>query len=219
MVMLASSAQRVQTGDLLFVHERVGGGIGAAIEATGRATTAWMRSHGTLTTDETASHVGIAWRKTPDGQLFVVEALEPVVRLTPATSFFAVGASSGATFFLGCITDDRMRQARVAAAEVALAQVGKPYADYFQAPPDSFYCSSLVEYAFSQALGGVPHPFNALDFVLLFEPIHFWEEYYAERKRTLPVGMTGSNPTLLLHSPAVRFRRYRADLEEEWAQW
>jgi len=193
----------VQSGDLLFVHEPLSGGLGAAIETTGRATTAWLREHGApATTDETASHVGLAWRRPVDRSLFVVEALEPAVRLTPADDFFA---QPGAVFYVGSLVDDRMRAAQRAAAEVALAQVGKPYADAFQPPPAAFYCSSLVEYAFDHALGGSPHPFNTEPFALIFEPREFWQDYYRKMNRTLPGNITGSNPTLLLHSPAVRF--------------
>jgi hypothetical protein len=205
----------LQSGDLLFVHEPLSGGLGAAIEATGRATVAWLREHGApATTDETASHVGLAWRRPGDGSLFVVEALEPAVRLTPADAFFA---QPGAVYYVGSLDDDRMRAAQKTAAEVAVAQVGKPYADEFQPPPAAFYCSSLVEYAFEHALGGVPHPFNAESFALIFEPRQFWQDYYQKMNRTLPVDATGSNPTLLLHSPAVRFEVRRTAASHEAA--
>lgn len=207
----------VQTGDLLFVHEPLSGGLGAAIEATGRATTAWLRAHGApATTDETASHVGLAWRRPADGSLFVVEALEPAVRLTAAADFFA---QPGAVFYLGSLDDDRMRAAQKAAADVALAQVGKPYASAFQPTPAAFYCSSLVEYAFDLALGGAPHPFTAEPFALIFEPREFWQEYYKRMNRTLPIGVTGSNPTLLLHSPAVRFEVHGKAATRGAAAW
>ena len=36
-------------------------------------------------------------------------------------------------------------------------------------------------------------------------PEQFWRDYYAALNVSLPVDAPGSNPTLLLHSPAVRF--------------
>lgn len=206
-----SATQRVQTGDLLFVHEPCGGGIGAAIEQTGQATVRWMHSHGAPeATQETASHVALAWRRAADDELFLVEALEPKVRLTSAHDFFT-RSGANAVFYLATFVDQQMRQARGHAANIALAQVGKPYADEFQPPPASFYCSSLIEYAFGQALGGEAHPFNPEPFVLIFEPESFWREYYAKLHRTVPTNITGSNPTLLLHSRALSFQIYQVD--------
>jgi len=92
---------------------------------------------------------------------------------------------------------------------VALGEVGTPYAQEFESPPAEFYCSSLVDWAFRQAAEGVdvfvPPP---LHFTLLFEPRVFWQTYYARRNLTLPVNVSGSNPTLLLQSSAVTFAEF-----------
>ena len=101
-------------------------------------------------------------------------------------------------------------------------------------PPSSgaYYCSSLVEWSYEQALargrrqkqklkqklkaqahwrtatpiasggGGVLCPGN---FTLLFVPLPYWQAYYATLGLDLPVNVTGSNPTLLLHSPRLTF--------------
>ena len=50
--------------------------------------------------------------------------------------------------------------------------------------------------------GGVLCPGN---FTLLFVPPSYWQAYYAKLGLDLPVNVTGSNPTLLLHSPRLTF--------------
>lgn len=47
-------------------------------------------------------------------------------------------------------------------------------------------------------------------FTLLFEPAAFWRRYYQQLEMPLPVNVTGSNPTLLLHSPALRYEAVSA---------
>ena len=87
------------------------------------------------------------------------------------------------------------------ATMIAASQVGKPYATFFNPPSSgSFYCSSLVEFAYQEALR-TPHVFVDERFTLIFEPRSFWTQYY--KPMPLPVNASGSNPTLLLHSPDV----------------
>ena len=50
-----------------------------------------------------------------------------------------------------------------------------------------------------------PHVFLHQRFTLLFVPQAYWKRYYAAMNATLPVNVTGSNPTLLLHSGPVHF--------------
>merc|ERR1740129_14604 len=94
-----------------------------------------------------------------------------------------------------------------AAVDAALGELGRPYADTFAAPRPggAFYCSSLVAFAYGRATGrpacGPPHGvFLPAAFRLIFEPRAFWRDHFANT--------TGSNPTLLLHSPAVSFQRW-----------
>ena len=49
----------------------------------------------------------------------------------------------------------RRKHLATAAATAALAQLGKPYADDFQAPPAAFYCSSLVVFAYSEVVATI----------------------------------------------------------------
>ncbi|CAE7230182.1 unnamed protein product, partial [Symbiodinium sp. KB8] len=92
------------------------------------------------------------------------------------------------------------------AAAWALAKVGDPYAQDFQPPTlgrESYYCSSLVDYAYRFAFGR--HlVFTDVEFPLQWEPYDFWEKYYRSLNKTIP-HFNGSNPTLLLQSAAVTY--------------
>ena len=93
------------------------------------------------------------------------------------------------------------------AVAAARSKVGSAYADEFQTPSSGrFYCSSLIEWAYAKAAGRERFFINQT-FTMLFIPIAFWQQYYAEANLTIPINATGSNPTLLLHSPLVRFSR------------
>lgn len=104
-------------------------------------------------------------------------------------------------------------QVYAAAVRAARSVVGSSYASEFEPPSaGKYYCSSLVEWAFARALAeaGQPSSMNSLftqnvTFRMLFVPMQFWKKYYASVNLSVPVNATGSNPTLLLHSPAVTF--------------
>lgn len=192
------------TGDLIFVRPPFdpASTLDNAILATGAATIDWLRAQGVaVESDETVVHVGLAWRNETSDELMFVEATPPIVRLTPASTFFASWTNSS-TFFRGRLRDPLVRAQGGRAAAIALRQQGKPYADDFGPPPRQFYCSSLVDYAYRRATNDetvfIPEPFP-----LIFEPLDFWEEYYAAMNLSVPVNETGSNPTLLLHSAHV----------------
>ena len=90
-----------------------------------------------------------------------------------------------------------------AAVTLAVAQQGRPYASSYE-PPSSgrFYCSSLVEFAWRQAMEA-SKVFVLERFELLFVPLEFWTEYYRSMGEKVPVNVTGSNPTLVGHSRIV----------------
>ena len=160
------------------------------------------------------------------GDLFFVQALPgPGVVLTPAAEFWSQ-QPAGTLAYRAAPADGPLRAAAPAAAAAARAAVGAPYASDFE-PPSSgaFYCSSLVEWGYEQALrqqrrgggsaaladggsdgatttSGVLCPSN---FTLLFVPLPYWKAYYAALGLDLPLNATGSNPTLLLHSPRLAF--------------
>ena len=199
------------TGDLVFVrpHFERRRALDDAILDVGQATISWLREHGvTVSTNETVVHVGLAWRNSStDGSLSFIEATPPAVRLTPADTFFRLWPD--ATFFRAVLRDPLAHSRAERAAELALATRGTPYAYDFSAPPAAFYCSSLVRWAYQQALGGRPHVFVDRPFELIFVPHAFWKDYYAQMHQSLPPpNTTGSNPTLLLHSAHVRFEPF-----------
>lgn len=196
----------IKTGDLLFVRPPLDDQIGldAGILDTGNATIWWLREHGvSVTSNITVTHVAIALRDEL-GQLQIVQAVPPVVTLTPGEFFFS--NITGVEYFHGTITDPTVRAAGSNAVTVAMKQLGRPYANAFQQPSSGeFYCSSLVEYAYQQALARNDPVFTQDTFHLLFVPKTFWRKYYAAMNVTMPVNETGSNPTLLLHSNIVNF--------------
>ena len=160
------------------------------------------------------------------GGLFFVQAL-PVagVVLTPSATFWAQQPAGTVAYRAGPRPgDSALRAAAAKAAQAAKTVVGARYARDFE-PPSSgaYYCSSLVEWSYEQAMlaifeegqrarggaaatsdrdGGVLRPGN---FTLLFVPLSYWQAYYAKLGLDLPVNVTGSNPTLLLHSPRLTF--------------
>ena len=206
-----SPQHTLQTGDLVFVSPRMEdprSSLDNAILATGAATIRWLRAHGVpVAGNQTVDHVALVLRNASG--LFFVQALPPRVEVTAAIDFWQ-SILPTTTVFYGWLTDPSQRWRLAAAAvTVALGEVGTPYAQEFESPPAEFYCSSLVDWAFRQAAEGVdvfvPPP---LHFTLLFEPRVFWQTYYARRNLTLPVNVSGSNPTLLLQSSAVTFAEF-----------
>mmetsp|Transcript_11253 Transcript_11253/g.24267 ORF Transcript_11253/g.24267 Transcript_11253/m.24267 type:complete len:268 (-) Transcript_11253:933-1736(-) len=202
-VAASAGPKSLDGGDLLFVEPRLPlmDPFDAAVVATGMATISWLRSHGVrVDSNITVTHVGIVHRQ--GDRLVVVEALSNGVVATALDDFFA-REDSRARFYVG-----RVRAIsetfRHGAARIAVSQIGKPYASHFEQPPASFYCSSLVDYAYGQSTQR-PHVFAPADFRLLFVPEPFWKAYYAAMHSALPVNTSGSNPTLLLHSAAVSF--------------
>ena len=195
----------IATGDLIFVSPPydVTSALDDAILASGEATVRWMRENGTPNaTREVVSHVVLAWRNDA-GQLSFVQALPPEVVVTPEADFWHM-VGPGTVLYHAAPLDEAERTAGTAAAEWALAQVGKPYANDFEPPPDEFYCSSLVEWAYRQALAS-DSVFAPADFTLIFVPDRYWQRYYEAMGSNLPVNTTGSNPTLLLHSSKLTF--------------
>ena len=190
------TAYDLNNGDLIFVNPPLDkeSAFGRAIRDTGIATLRWWKEHGleTMSSNRTAVHVAVF-----TGNESIIEAVpEFGVRKTTKANFFAEYPTD-TEFYFG-----RIKKVVVSSIldSVLRDQLGKPYADDFEPPPCSFYCSSLVTYAFMTALNVSFSP----PFELIFEPIDFWRQYYASMNLTLPPkGTLGSNPTLLLHSPHV----------------
>ena len=185
----------LKNGDLIFVTPPLDkeSAFGRAISETGDATVRWWRERGVKTSsNSTAVHVAVYI-----GNGSIIEAVPEfgVLRMTETRFFEEYPIDTKYNF-------GRVKNVNISSIldSILRAQLGKPYANDFQAPPHRFYCSSLVTYAFMTALNVSFSP----PFELIFEPLGFWRQYYASMNLTLPPkGTLGSNPTLLLHSPHV----------------
>ena len=144
------------------------------------------------------------------GKLMFIQALpENGVSIVDAQTFFYLSSLSTDTiYYISSLMNEIEGEKKILAAQYAYSQIGKPYAFDFEAPPIAFYCSSLVDWAYFKALSakdekplteyeGTLYPSN---FTLLFVPQDYWQSYYNAQGKDLPVNVTGSNPTLLLHS-------------------
>jgi len=217
--LLAIGACALQNGDLMFVSPPYlsdpQSAFDDAILATGDATLRWMTQQGlSIHGKRVASHVALA--KVMGDEVSFVEAVPyPGVHEIPAEVFFREQPPN-TTFYLGRVDTSYVPQedrelliGRV--LQVAQSQIGKPYANLFELPPKTFYCSSLVDYSFTTASDQsrtVFLPSHTPDFKLIFEPLDFWKDYYHNLGEELPINVTGSNPSLLLNSPIVSAREY-----------
>ena len=156
-----------------------------------------MRQHNIeISSDVISLHVAVSYIKSPNERFFI-QAVPPSVVMTPEKEFLLQIAPS-TQLFHGSLPFNRTERQK--ALKVAMKQIGKPYAIDFQKPPNQFYCSSLVEYIYQ------PFTFIHDVFHLLFVPQSFWKQYYASLNESVPT-TTGSNPTLLMHSPIVNLTK------------
>jgi hypothetical protein len=216
---ISISLESLESGDLVFIRPHFQkskyNAFDDAILVTGVATVRWMKTNGyPLIGDEIASHVAMAWRDAGEGgdriqHLSFIQALPDLgVILTPADEFiYSVPLNS--TLYAATVVDPYVRRRSEQAAQVALSQVGKPYASNFESPPTAFYCSSLIDWAYASVAdnSGNGEVLCPKDFVLIFAPEKYWTDYYEnlEPPQSLPQNITGSNPTLLLHSKKLFF--------------
>ena len=188
----------IPNGDLIFVKPPLTSTspLDRAILATGTATLNWLRTHNynVNPNNEISLHVALSYVAVNHSRYFI-QAIPPQVVITPEIDFYhMIGPNT--QLFHGALSFNN--SVRAAAIKKALLQVGKPYANDFQAPSKEFYCSSLIEYSYFPA-----HSFIKEIFKLIFVPTSFWKKYYRERNISLPINVTGSNPTLLMYSPFV----------------
>lgn len=198
------NARSFEAGDLIFVDPPMdtSSAFARAIEATGEATLSWWRSRGVSIgprRNVTSIHVGMF---DEDGNIIEAVPYEGVHIVKGGINAFTRSYSNDTRFYVARVFSEDGGLGRRAVRE-ARRQIGAPYAQRFEAPPHRFYCSSLIEYAYQRA-SGRDDVFNPT-FTLIFEPRSFWVAYYARMNETVPPkNTTGSNPTLLLHSPSLR---------------
>mmetsp|Transcript_12128 Transcript_12128/g.22877 ORF Transcript_12128/g.22877 Transcript_12128/m.22877 type:complete len:225 (+) Transcript_12128:64-738(+) len=204
----APVGHNLRAGDLLFVHRptNVSDPLSRAIEATGLATVRWLEAHGRhVLHKDTAAHVAMVVNATT-----IVQAASDVELISVENWWSSYAAA--ATVFVGALPSAG-EAARGRAVQWALGKVGEPYAENFQPPTlgrESFYCSSLVDYAYRFAFQR-QLVFTDIEFPLQWEPRDFWERYYRGLNQTIPQ-YNGSNPTLLLQSAAVTYSKFSAEV-------
>merc|ERR1712187_428084 len=152
---------------------------------------------------DTAMHVALV--KEGGSNASIIEATRGVgVRQIPLPQFMG-NCSSRCKFYHGKVQGVTHEQARRAVA-FAESKLDFRYAEEYLAPTpnvEEYYCSSLIDHAYCDVLGK-SLVFTDEPFQLIFEPRQFWDRYYAERNKNLPI-CVGSNPTLLLHSLRVKY--------------
>mmetsp|Transcript_105220 Transcript_105220/g.226898 ORF Transcript_105220/g.226898 Transcript_105220/m.226898 type:complete len:268 (+) Transcript_105220:28-831(+) len=218
------STRPLSHGDLLFVAEPVDPSVrlDLAVQSIGQATILWLQRHGALVSRpfHIVQHVGMVVADQFGHAEKVVEAQRVAgVRVLSLPDFLGEFVP-GSRFFHAWLPEATKEQ-RQSAVSYALHRVGAAYAHDFSEPnqkcarQSKYYCSSLVDYAYREALGQ-DLVFSDEAFPLVFEPRVFWEEFYREQSMGLPSGC-GSNPTMLLHSSRVRYARYEPfkTVEEE----
>mmetsp|Transcript_11080 Transcript_11080/g.26027 ORF Transcript_11080/g.26027 Transcript_11080/m.26027 type:complete len:251 (+) Transcript_11080:36-788(+) len=205
--------RELRHGDLLFASHPPDAKqeLNRAMRAVGEKTISWLEEHGVHAPGhEVAEHVGLVVADSMGCPRSVVEAVHVVgVRVQPVDAFLRA-FSPGTRFFHGQLRGATQVQRRHAVS-FAVRRIGAPFAEDY-APPDplcvepwtqAFYCSSLVDYAYREALGE-SLVFSNEPFPLTWAPERFWKLFHRQQGLVCHVGF-GSNPTLLLHSPRVTF--------------
>lgn len=143
--------------------------------------------------------------------LCVLEAIGQNVRLTPLKEFITrTSPNKLMAGRLGNINEATLEKA----LSLAIAEVGKPYDDFFLPDNGAWYCSELIATAFNEAADTVV--FEASPMTFKTSPGEFfpvWLRYFDSLKIPVPEGIPGYNPgamsrqkDLKLFEPISRFR-------------
>ena len=146
-------------------------------------------------------HVAIAHRiGGNDGLLYAIEAIDPIVTLTPIDTLLRRTADDGDSLMVARVQgiDARATTAR------ALQYVGRPY-DHLYLPDDKeIYCSELVQLACVDCSGRQIFDTQPMSFHDISGNITpYWTEFYHSRGLTVPEGEPGTNPASLYAHPRV----------------
>lgn len=177
------SARHLQEGDLLF-----------CCSDSSNAITAVTSGVEGLPID----HVGVVHHVGgDDGPVFVIEAVKPVVCLTPIDSFLCEN---------GMVLVGRVNVECDIAASIngCLAMLGKPYDDLYLPGDSAVYCSELVQMNYVNAAGEqifTPVPMSFRDSTGCITD--YWMGFYGQHGMSVPDGAPGSNPGELSCRPQV----------------
>lgn len=122
------------------------------------------------------------------GPLFVIEAINPTVCLTPWNQF----RNNNSTILQGRATGDVDIPRSI---KRCLSMVGKPYDDLYLPGDSALYCSELVQMNYVTSEGAVvfdPVPMSFHDDT--GNVTEYWRDFYAQRGMVVPEGAPGSNP-------------------------
>lgn len=186
----SASSLELQAGDLLF--QAKDGGLSSAI----REVTAGDDGR-------SFSHVGMV---APDssGRLWVIEAAENDVRLTPVDCFVQRGGLAA----VGRLKEE-YRALIPEAVAFAVRQAGTPYDSEYLYGNGKYYCSELVYDAFLFANHGAP--FFELEPMTFKTPAtgefsEGWVAHYQKLNMPIPEGEPGCNPDGLSRSEKIALR-------------
>ena len=147
-------------------------------------------------------HVGIVHRIGGDGgPLFVIEAVKPVVCLTPIDSFMCEGPQ---------ILVGRVNVAMDVRKSVrqCLLMVGKPYDDLYLPGDSAVYCSELVQLNYVNPDGDLIFDTIPMSFHDATGRVtDYWQQFYSRRGMAVPEGLPGTNPGELSRRPQVTIER------------
>jgi len=128
---------------------------------------------------------------------FVVEAIQPVVQLTPIDTFLYRSPH----VIVGRVTADCSMERSV---KKCITMLDKPYDDLYLPGDSAVYCSELVQLNYVTSDGS-----------LVFEPVpmsfhddsgrvtDYWIEFYRQRGMAVPEGEPGTNPGELSRRPQI----------------
>lgn len=178
-------AERLQTGDLLFVGTSEGAGSmdEAIVAATGNLT-----------------HVAII-QVDKAGNPWVIDATpQRGVSRYPLDSL--IQANPGAAFLVKRLKDTTGVSSFV---KNALRLIGAPYDLTFQPDNDAYYCSELVRNVYRRADGSYlfdEKPMNFLSPDGSLPP--YWEDLFERLDMPVPQGLPGTNPQDMSLSPLLK---------------
>lgn len=139
-------------------------------------------------------HVGIVHRIGGSaGPLFVIEAVKPMVCLTPIDSFLCRNTSDVVPQVIVGRVNVECDMAR--SVRCCLMMVGKPYDDLYLPGDSAIYCSELVQMNYVTIAGEavfapIPMSFHDRTGRILDE----WIDFYSRHGMQVPEGEPGSNP-------------------------
>lgn len=180
---LSLASQELKEGDLLFVCNDKGNAI--------TQVTSGVEG---LPID----HVAIVHRIGGDnGLLFVIEAVNPAVCLTPIDTFLC----ENGRVLLGRVNVDLDMKKSV---KRCLAMVGKPYDDLYLPGDSALYCSELVQLNYIDVEGKpifetIPMSFHDSTGQIT----DYWRGFYETHGMRVPEGQPGTNPGELSRSELV----------------